>query len=306
MPFVWRYLPVFIVWLVGLSMMDTALHQINPPLSHAVWLALVPLAVSLVLLGFAVAKEHGSFHIGVYLSWAAVLAAMYLIPVLRSSSLCIPRDTLLLIYEVSALVEFAILALHGRSWLKGHDWVWVFGITSLFGMILENGGIFMGFYREEGYHLYVSGLPAPVATMVGWVSVLYCGFFCVQKILPDMRPVLKGLVCAGIALSMDIPFDPVATRLSWWVWNDSLVLSVWGVPAVNFVAWFWALFPYVWCLYAVRGKINWKEGQKMALFSALIPGILAAELSGVMISLTVLGDAGALQVVYQFLRRFMF
>ncbi len=303
MSFVWKYLPVFIIWLTGLSMMDTALHQVTPPLGHVSWLAVLPLAVSLVLLAFVCRKEHGMFHIRGYLLQSAILSGVYLIPLLRSSSEPLAPDTHRLIYEASALVEFTILVLHGRTWLKGHDWAWIFGITSIFGMILENGGILMGFFREEGYLLYLPGLPAPIATMAGWVSVLYCGFFSVQMLLPDMRPMLKGFVCAGIALSMDIPFDPVATRLSWWVWNDSLVLSIWGVPAVNFVAWFWALFPYAWCFHAIREKKGMGEGKKMALFSALIPVILAVELSGVVMSLMVLGDAAALQVVVQFFRR---
>ena len=105
--------------------------------------------------------------------------------------------------------------LHGRTWLKRWDWLWIFGVTLVFGMILENGG--SSWASSEGVIIYVPGLSAPVATMLGWVNVLYCGFFAVEKILPKMKPLRRGLVCTGLALSMDLPFDPVATRLSWWV-----------------------------------------------------------------------------------------
>jgi uncharacterized membrane protein len=304
MRFIWEYVPVFIIWLTGLSMMDNALHLIMPPLTYVAWLSLVPLFTSLILLAFALTREHGSVPLKRYLLWAMILVGIYAIPLLPRASAPLSLDTLRLIFEASAFVEFIILALHGRTWLKGWDWLWVYGVTLVFGMILENGGIIMGFFREEGYRYYLFGLPAPVATMLGWVNVLYCGFFAVRKLLPEMRPIVKGFVCAGIALAMDIPFDPVATRLGWWVWNDTLMLSIWGVPVVNYVAWFWALFPYAWCYHWVRRSGgNLSERKKIALLSALIPLILVVELGGVVISLVALGDYGAIGIIRDFFRK---
>ncbi|HVN72424.1 MAG TPA: carotenoid biosynthesis protein [Desulfomonilia bacterium] len=282
-------------------MMDTALHRITPLLNYAAWLTLVPFFISLTLLGFCLSKGE-VFRLKRYCIWAAVLAGIYALTLIPRTSVPLPLDTLRLIYEVSAVTEFIILALHGRTWLKRWDWLWIFCITLVFGMVLENGGILMGFFQEKGYWFYVPGLPAPVATIVGWVNVLYCGFFAVEKLMPEMRPFLRGLVCAVIALSMDIPFDPVATRLAWWVWNDRLTMSIWGVPVVNYVAWFWALFPYAWCYYRVRSYGKCEEGRKIALFSALIPLILVIELAGVLASLLILGDKEALEIVGRFLR----
>ncbi len=300
MAFVWKNLPIFLIWLTGWGMLDTALHRVIPPLGVVAWLAMLPLAVSGLLLAVALSRSKEVFQIRRYVWCAAVLIGMYMIPLIPRSSGPLLRDTHRLIYEASAIIEFIILALHGRSWLKGWDWAWVFGVTLVFGMILENGGIFMGFFTEEGYGLYLFGLPAPLATMVGWVSVLYCGFFVVERILPEMRPVLRGLACTGVALSMDIPFDPVATRLSWWVWNETLSATMWGVPVVNFVAWFWALFPYAWCYYFLREKGGMGEGRKIALFSALIPLILLIELAAVVMSLILLGDQESLEIVVRF------
>jgi hypothetical protein len=302
MSFVWKNIPIFFIWLTGLSMMDTALHQVTPALGVVQWLAVIPLGTSLFLLTMAQARQPSGFSVRGYLPWSVVLAGFYTVPLISRSSVPMPMDTQRVIFETSAIIEFIIFALHGRIWLKGWDWIWIFVVTLIFGAILENGGIFMGFFKEEGYRIYVFGLGAPIATVLGWVNVLYCGFFVVEQVLPEMRPVFKGLVCAGIALAMDIPFDPVATRLAWWVWNGKLSMSIWDVPVVNYVAWFWAMFPYAWCYYRVRGIEGMEEGVKMALFSGLIPLILLIELGGVGISLIMLGDHQALEIVAQFFK----
>jgi hypothetical protein len=36
-------------------------------------------------------------------------------------------------------------------------------------------------------------------------------------------------------------------------------LGIWGVPVVNYVAWFWALFPYAGCFISGREGM---EGRK--------------------------------------------
>ena len=303
--FIWRNIPIFIIYLTGLSILDTALHEVVPPLKFVPWLCLVPLFTSLILLAFAVRNLRNGFRLRRYLLWSSAMACVYAITLFPRTGTPLSTDTHRLIYEASAIVEFIIIALHARTWLKGWGWVWVFGVTLCFGMILENGGIVMGFFREDGYLLYLPGLGAPVATMIGWVNILYCGFFSVEKLLPKMRPLLRGFVCSCIALSVDIPFDPVATRLSWWVWNDALTMSIWGVPVINFVAWFWALFPYAWCYYWMRLNEGMTEGRKIALFSAIIPVILVAELGGVIVSLSALGDHGALEIVRQFFRHLL-
>jgi hypothetical protein len=305
MSFLWQNIPIFFIWLTALSMSDTALHQIKPALSVVPWLAVIPLVTSLILMAAAWAKKQGGLCTKGFLPWAAVLTSAYMIPFFSRSSAPLPPETHRVIFEASAIMEFIILALHGRTWLKGWDWIWIFVVTLLFGAILENGGILMGFFKEEGYRLYVFSLGAPIATVLGWTNVLYCGFYVVGRVLPEMRPVLKGLVCAGIALAMDIPFDPVATRLAWWVWNDALSMHVWGVPVVNYVAWFWALFPYAWCYFSIRAKGGMGEGRKIALFLALIPGILALELGGVVVSLIILGDNRAVGVVVHFFRHLL-
>ncbi len=301
MKFVWQNLPVFFIWFIGLSVLNNSLHHIYPPVENAGILSIFPLACSLVLLWFACRKYYGDRNaLKVFSSWSVGLTALYLTPFLHGLSLPLEEDTQKLIYEFSALAQFVLLVVHARGWFTREDWIWVFGVTLAFGMILENGGIVLGFFSEPGYLLYLPGIPAPLATALGWANVLYCAFFAVERLLPEMGPLWRGLVCAVIGLSLDIPFDPVATRLGWWVWDPSLSVMIWKVPVVNFIAWFWALFPYAAFYYRVRGMEKYREGRKVGYFVGSFPLILAGEFLGVVLSLTLIGDRAGLIVIRKF------
>ncbi len=301
MKFVWKNLPVFFIWLIGLSVLNNSLHHISPPVEGAGALSLFPLGASLILLWFAFRREYShSMAMRRFAPWAIPMAALYAVPVMHGSMMPLDLETQRIIYELSALLQFGVLVVHGRTWLRSWDWLWVFGVTLAFGMILENGGIILGVFIEPGYLLTLPGLPAPLATALGWVNVLYCAFFAVEKVLPAMGPVWRGMVCALIGLSLDIPFDPVATRLQWWVWDRSLDARIWGVPVINFVAWFWALFPYGAVYYWVRGKEGWSEKKRMGYLVAGFPVILVTELLGVLATLALMGDRAGLSVIRRF------
>jgi hypothetical protein len=298
MRFVWRYLPVFFIWLIGLSVLNNALHHISPPVQSVRLLAFLPLGVSLVLLLYACRKEYGDEGaMRPFIPWAAGMTLLYCAPFMHSLSMPLALGDQKLIYELSALAQFALMVAHARTWFRPWDWAWVFGATLLFGMILENGGIILGVFSEPGFLLYLPGLPAPLATALGWANVLYCAFFAVERVLPPLAPLGKGFVCALIGLSLDIPFDPVATRLGWWVWEASLNAKVWDVPVINFVAWFWAIFPYGVVYYAVRENGKCGEGKKVGWFVAGFPAILLVEFLGVAATLSLAGDRAGLAVI---------
>lgn len=304
MRFIWKNLPVFLIWLIGLSVLNNALHHIVPPMDEILWLTIFPLTASLILLFLAMVKDHGVMKR--YLVWALIMITLYFIPLLHSISMPIELDKQRTLYEMSAFVQFSLIVLHARTWLKKWDWAWVFGITLIFGFILENGGIIIGFFSEPEYRLYLPGLSSPVATAIGWVNVLYCAFFAVEKLLPKLHPITRGLVCALIGLCLDIPFDPIATRLSWWVWNPGLDASIWGVPMINFIVWFWAIFPYAACYYWFRARRDMGEGKKIGWFIGVIPLILLVEMIGVTGCLALIGDTDALSIFKSYFTSQMF
>ncbi len=296
---------MFFIWLIGLSVLNNALHHVSPPVESVKALSFFPLACSLILLWYACRKEYGGERmLRSFFPWAAGMTILYLTPFMHGLSLPLDMQTQRSIYEFSALAQFGLLLVHARTWFKPWDWVWIFGVTLFFGMILENGGIILGVFSEPGYLLYLPGLPAPLATALGWVNVLYCAFFAVERILPNMSPYGRGLVCALIGLSLDVVFDPVATRLGWWVWAPSLEVKIWEVPIINFIAWFWALFPYVTVYYWVRGMENYGEGRKVIYLVGGFPVILLGEFLGVITNLALAGDWAGLLVIHRFFINF--
>lgn len=149
MRFIWRNLPVFFIWLVGLSMLNNSLHHISPPVESVRLLSFFSLAAALVLLWYACRKDYGDDRmLKPFVAWAVILAGLYLTPFMHGLSLPLDESTQRLWYELSALAQFAILLVHGRTWLARWDWVWVFGVTLAFGAILENGGSFSDFSRS--------------------------------------------------------------------------------------------------------------------------------------------------------------
>jgi uncharacterized membrane protein len=306
MLFIWKNLPVFLIWLIGLSVLNNALHHISPPITHVLWLSVFPLACSLILLWFALVREHGQAVPGRYLLWAGIMSALYFTPAMHTLTMPIDLGKQRMLYEISAFVQFVLIAVHSRTWFEKRDWLWVFGITLLFGLILENGGIVIGYFSEPEYRFYIPGLRAPVATALGWVNVLYCTFFAVQKLLPITQPLSRGIICAFIGLCMDIPFDPVASHLNWWIWNDSLDISLWGVPVINYIAWFWAIFPYAALYYWFRNRDDIKEGKRIGYFIGMFPVLLVGEVIGVVLCLALIGDANALLILKSYVMSLIF
>ncbi|MBN1637198.1 MAG: carotenoid biosynthesis protein [Deltaproteobacteria bacterium] len=291
--FIWTHLPVFLIMLIGISVLNTSLHQIDPPRMDSALLSAVPFITALILLWFAVRKSPVKINFPL---WVLMVTLLYCLPLLPQSRPPLDLELQQHIYEVSTLAQFVIVFIHASRWLDRRGLFWIFGLTFFFGCILENGGIIMGFFQEGDFLVYVPGIPAPLATMVGWTNVFYISFYALDNILPRMNPLARGFMCALIGLSLDVAFDPVATKMGWWVWAESLDRRLFGVPLLNFVAWFWAIFPYAAVYYWVRGKETIGEGKKLRWFAGMIPVILMVELAGVLVSLVIVSDCESLEI----------
>jgi len=164
---VWRDLPLWFLWVAPFALLDLDLNHLGGPL----WPALVAFALpfGLVTWVFARAPHRRRWWLAYGLGSGALLA-------MAIGGWTGPRlDTVIMlrIFEVAALVEFAVLAVHAW-WVAGRRTFWlIFGVGLVYGLILENAGVALGFFAEEGYLLYFPGLPAPVATSLGWCVVFY-------------------------------------------------------------------------------------------------------------------------------------
>jgi hypothetical protein len=150
----------------------------------------------------------------------------------------------------------------------------IFAIGMVYGMVLENGGPlmipelgFQGYFWEETYRLYLFEFfgygirisKVPIATHLGWTNVFFMGYLFYEKIshaYPSIREgKVKSVLLGFLIITMsgwmrDLQLDPVATRYRWWTWNQNLLPLWFGVPLVNYVAWFWAVgtFGGAWVL----------------------------------------------------------
>ena len=195
------------------------------------------------------------------------------------------ESTLKWIYEISNFILWSFLVIHAYRFLGKKAVIEFFVITLLYGFSLESSGVTMGFFFEDNYHVYLPLLSAPLVTMIGWSSVFYVSFFMFEKIreidFPLFKNILGGaLTITLIALLWDMSIDPVASSpyIKFWRWNPQLAhqAAFMGVPVLNFVSWFWAVFVYALFFLTYRKK-NYpeKKGYLYLILFAIISQFLA-------------------------------
>jgi len=193
-------------------------------------------------------------------------------------------DQLRLFFEISILLWVFLLAIHCS---KRHGWLQTmkfFGVGVLYGSMLENAGIYMDCFWEEGYRLYLPGMRAPLATMLGWSATFYVSIQVAHILVPSRHAWwLRGLLATGISLGLDGQLDPVATANAWWTWHPSLPPFFYGVPLLNFVAWFYACSVF----YLFHEWLAWKypPHQTVRILAWSLLPICAVAFLGVVITM---------------------
>jgi hypothetical protein len=259
----WRELathyPAWMLLFLSVSMLNNALANLGSPRWDLAWPIVFPIAL---FGGFYALRAEG--RASVLLRALAVAVAMPAVLVLVHRPSPLSQAALLQVYEYSNFVVFVPLLVHARFHGKGTLGIF-FGAGLLYGVILENGGIAMGYFAEVAYRVYVPGLVAPLATMLGWVMVIYlCAFLTwrARRAFPGLQrsPVWSGLLFATCGVLFDLQVDPVATATHCWTWDARLPAFWLGVPLVNYVAWTAALWPFGTALFAVQQHFGIADG----------------------------------------------
>ena len=179
-----------------------------------------------------------------------------------------------------------------------------FGVALVYGAVLENGGIVLGFFDEQNLgKTMVKPFVAPVATMIGWCVVLGMATHLVWRLrewLPWMRKsaLLSGLLVGVFATMLDLQIDPIATATGCWVWDSSLPGWFHGVPLVNFVAWLCALVPFAWVMFRLQEKVGvtdagpWNRRQLGAALVAVPYALVIALIAFMTTTLVIEGPTG--------------
>lgn len=178
------------------------------------------------------------------------------------------HNQLTLLYESSQFVWVGLFVTQ-ILWTRGWSaLVTFFGVTFVYGLILENTGIVMGFFFEPSFRLYLGPLPAPLCTMFGWAVVFYV-VVAVTDQLAVWLPALgrsvwaRAAVATAMALCFDAQLDPLASMSGvFWRWNELLPPAFLGVPFINFAAWFGAVLPFAYFLFKIRDRKDLSPGQR--------------------------------------------
>lgn len=288
-----EYLPIWFVYLSGVGLLHMALANYPPSafedLGISRWAFVPTLAFPLVIFAaFMGLRIHRSTRLerrwpagvglaGLCLGVPAVVVAGY-------QPYPLDLDTLTLLYEGTQYFWVALLVTQ-LLWSRG-AWALLmfFGVTFVYGVLLENTGIAMHFFFEPRFLVYLGPLPAPLATMLGWSVVFYVVFAVTQRFgewVPwlGQRAWARALVATAIALLLDAQLDPLASMSGvFWKWNELLPEAFLGVPAINFAAWTGAFLPYSYMLFRLLDRSDLSEGQRNWELFLRVP--LAAVLGG--------------------------
>ena len=143
------------------------------------------------------------------------------------------------VFEIAAFGLFLLCLRHAARQGPARVWQLVAGI--LYGLLLEWATIQQLHAYHYGQFVLMLG-EVPLMVGVGWGVIIYgVRLFSDATTLPEWaRPLLDGL----LALNIDLALDALAIRLGMWDWGLGLKAQYFGVPFVNFWAWFWVVFAF--------------------------------------------------------------
>jgi uncharacterized membrane protein len=298
----WRDLPIWFLAYQGYSTFHLELKSLDPPRPEFGWTVVFPLLWVVAYLWWCRGPTTRTRLVRIAVWSLAPLALLALLPVNPMSNAEIHPW-----FEASTLACVALLALHCALTRPAGDFGLFYGVGLLYAFILENGGIWMGFFSEPGYMIHFAGFPGPLATALGWTTVFYTsmhvaeelrraggrhGIVMVEPAEDKGRQSAAGLALTAtlVALSLDLQLDPAATAAQWWIWHPSLRPGFLGVPLVNYTAWLAAMAPFFWLVAWVRRHSRTRARANITLLVSL-PPLVAGELMLVML-LTALVEGG--------------
>lgn len=296
----WGILPLLVVPYASIAStlgVLTVLPQARPDL---VVTAAIPCAILALVLAARWRRAGVPFPWFRWVAWSAALPAATVLACVIAPPLATATtdpEGVLWGYEITNLVLFSLLATH--CWMVRGGWGFaVLVVVALtYGMCLESMGIVMGVFNEPGYHWHVPGFAAPLATMLGWVTVFYPCMWMLDTLRRGF-PVLaawplpvRAAVLALLAVGIDLQVDPYATALGLWTWHpvyaERGVAHWFGVPLVNFAAWFAAVSAFGLFADGWAPRLASAAPARRFLASVLaVPSCLLA--SGIIVSLALL------------------
>ncbi|MEW5806122.1 MAG: carotenoid biosynthesis protein [Acidobacteriota bacterium] len=263
----------------ALSIFDAQLRSFSLSQRILSWMAIFPLSAALLAFVVHVRKKCkcGKRRYLLVASFFFIFFLVLLGIILLRRNVPYKEIDVKLWFEISTGLAFLFYLLH-CLYYEGMDASFaLFVVGLLYGGILENGGILLGFFKEEGFHVYLPFLPAPLFTTLGWCNVFYSCRFLAGQLFKEERdrldncertgewsrwlePFSFALTLTVFALFLDLQLDPYATHHGLWIWNEGLNPFLGGVPLVNFTAWVSAVFPFALVFRLLERNRKEKDG----------------------------------------------
>lgn len=289
---IWEHLPIWFFYFEAVGLLHflaanvprTEFARVGLPIEPFAWTAAFPLFWVLVYYALRVRGSKRLVALGakkylVLVALAAAPACIWLLytvaPFLRIE---LAMQQLTRLFEAMQLIWIAVFMVHVALQRSLPGFVTFFGVAWLYGLVLENGGILMGYFAEPGYRFYLGALPAPFATMMGWCLAIYA----CTKISETLRAHVPlgettlgaALLTTALALSLDLQLDPLASLSGvFWRWNDALPRWFLSVPFVNYLAWFCAFLPFSYAYFSIAGRTEIASWTKVRRLLVLVPNV---------------------------------
>jgi len=278
----WDDFPLVYLWLSPFLVLNLEVAQLGLPVAPALRAFALPFLLGTLALRRAPLARPPL--VVVLAASGTLLAAIFA----GTTAGRLAPEALPLVTEVLALGAFTLLATHAAQARQAGKLTGLFGVGLVYGLILENGGVALGFFSEDQFRIRLPLLPAPLATSLGWCLVFY-PLWHAAPLLAGIRASATrcALVATGMALALDLQLDPVATAAGFWSWPPTPPPLLRGVPAVNFCAWFAAVLPFAHAAFEARQG----GGITAARLARALPRILLQALVLVIAALAVV-EAG--------------
>ena len=278
---IWENLPVWFLLIEGWALLHTTLSNVPDSAFLAVGIPRAPFALlqlpsSLWFYLFYRKRRPRTAVIAAFVVPFLIVLVSFGLP---GSRIILPPSTLRLLYEISALFWTVGLALFALLREKKGAFAAFFGVALVYGVLLENSGIILGFFEETGFHAHLGPLPAPLATTIGWCFILFCCVWTAKRLAgagaedgPASSPLRMALLTAAMAVSLDLQIDALASLPGvFWRWNPLLPPFWFGVPFCNYAAWAGAIFAFALFYYSSSAHPGPGPARRNIRLLALVP-----------------------------------
>jgi len=325
---IWQRLPVWFLYIqaVGLlhyiraNLPDALFEEVGYPESLFALTTVFPMAWVFAYYFIRIRRSQtvnrSAALAGLVFLTVAVPVIIYL-AYFRLPKTYLTKDQLRAIFEWSQFFWIAVFMLHAYFVGGRSRFATFWGVCLLYGIVLENTGIIMGYFSESEFTFYLWRLPAPICTMLGWCIVFYCATQIaeyIRDLFPRWNPsvLAMALLTTAIALSLDAQIDPLASLSGiWWKWHDLYYSAQYakysfylGVPIINYVAWFSAFLPFSYAYFWAYSQPHWNARERN--WQLFLRGHIILIVAGVInFSLMAMIEGGFSGPTYQILDEFV-